>query len=46
MTQTTRPCADKNFTPKMGVCTPRLTDTGQVMTDWSPHVEGSLNRLR
>ena len=44
--QTTRPRAYKNFTPRMGVYALRHPVSGQVLTDWSPHVEGSLNRLR
>ena len=44
MTQT-QPRAYKNFTPKMGVYGVRLA-SGQVMTDFSPHVEGILNRTR
>ncbi|WP_161881247.1 GIY-YIG nuclease family protein [Deinococcus alpinitundrae] len=44
--QTPRPRAYKNFTPRMGVYALRFASTGQVLTDWSPHVEGSLNRLR
>lgn len=44
--QTIRPRAYKNFTPRMGVYALRHPVSGQVMTDWSPHVEGSLNRLR
>ena len=39
----TQPRAYKNFTPKMGVYVVRLA-SGQVLTDWSPHVEGRLNR--
>ncbi|GAA3998109.1 hypothetical protein GCM10022631_06060 [Deinococcus rubellus] len=46
MTQTIRPRAYKNFTPKMGIYVLRCLASGQVMTDWSPHVEGSLNRVR
>ena len=46
MTQPQSPRAYKNFTPKMGVWAVRLSASGQVMTDVSPHVESSLNRIR
>lgn len=46
MAQTIRSRAHKNFTPKMAVWGLRCPASGQIMTDWSPHVEGSLNRLR
>ncbi len=42
----TQPRAYKNFTPTMGVYALRLTSTNQVLTDSSPHVRGSLNRVR
>ena len=44
MTQT-QPRAYKNFTPKIGVWAVRLS-SGQVLTDWSTHLDASLNRTR
>lgn len=45
MTQT-KPRAYKNFTPKMGIYALRHPASNLTLLDFSPHVEGGINRVR
>lgn len=45
MTQT-QPRAYKNFTPRMGIYMLRCPASDLTLLDFSPHVEGGVNRVR